>query len=247
MSLLSQLGQLASTPTIGLARQVGQLFFPREYKILSSDKTVEIKIDTVVEERHESTLTISKYAVEQGADMADHYIVNPAIFNLTGVISDISSNEAIDYALTGLAKHTVDSVSGLFNENSGGKDEEETGTRSQLAWKELKALQRSGVFVDYNSHLNLYKNMLITHLSVAQEKSTSQVIVFAMTLEQVFIAELEVVKGSGVFKSANKDKGKADTAIRNGSITQKGIVQGVKEKQKTTLAHTADFFLKVSK
>lgn len=243
MSLLSQIGDITSVPSLGLARQVGQLFFPREYRLLSSDKTVEIKIDTVMNERHESALTISKYAVEQGADMSDHFIVNPTVFNLTGVISDISSNEIIDYALTGAAKKAFTGATGLFDENSDGNEEEESGTRSQLAWKELVSLQQSGLFVDFNSQLALYKNMMITRLSVSQDNSTSNAIFFDMTLEQVLIAELEVVKGKGIFKSADPSKGKADTPARNADVVQKGKKAGVTQAPQTGLARAADFFL----
>lgn len=228
MSLLSQIGDIASNPSIGLARQVGQLFFPREYKVLSSDQSVEIKIDTVTAERHESSLSITRYAVEQGADMVDHYSVNPVSFNLSGVISDVSSNEIIDYAIPSLA-------------SAFGTDEEESGTRSQLAWKELVALQQSGKFVDFNSQLKLYKNMMITRLSVTQENTTSRAIFFDMTLEQIRTAELEVVNGAGVFSIAGSSKGKADTPIRNASLVQKGRQAGTTQ-DKTGLAKATDFF-----
>ena len=244
MSLLSQIGDIASNPSLGLARQVGHLFFPREYKLLSSDKSVEVKIDTVTTERHESTLSITKYAVEQGADMSDHFVVNPTVFNLSGAVSDISDNEIVDFALTGLAKKAFDGASGLFDENSNGADEEESGTRSQLAWKELVALQQSGLFIDFNSQLSLYKNMLITRLSVVQDKTTARAIFFDMTLEQILISELEVVKGKGIFKSGDPSKGKADTPARNSDITQKGKKSGAAVTPKTGLAQVTDFFLK---
>jgi len=227
MSLLGQIGDIVSNPSIGLARQVGQLFFPREYKLLSSDKSVEIKIDTVTEEKHESSLAITRYAVEQGADMSDHYIVNPVVFNLSGIISDISSNEIIDFAVPSF-------ITNLFD------DEEESGTRSQLAWRELVSLQQSGLFIDFNSQLVLYKNMLITRLAVVQNKTSSKAIHFDMTLEQVLVAELEVVKGEGVFSSEDPTKGKEDTPARNETITQKGKQAGTA--QKTGLARVADFF-----
>lgn len=222
MSLLSQLGDI--TPSIGLARQVGQLFFPREYKLLSDD--AEIKIDTVIKETHASSLSLTKFAVEQGADMSDHYVVNPVVFSLSGVISDISSNEFIDFALTGLAKKAVDSVTGLFGDD---KDTEETGTKSQLAWKQLKALQQSGDFITYTSNLEVYENMLMTNLTTSQDTTTSKAIYFDMTLEQVLIAELEVVEGKGVFTSADETKGNPSTKDKMSDVTQKGKKVGAKE------------------
>lgn len=215
MSLLTQFGDIR--PSIGLGRQVGQLFFPREYKLLTEES--EIRIDTVLSEIHNSSLSLTKFAVEQGADMSDHYVVNPIIFNLVGVISDISSNEFIDFALTGLAKKAVDSVIGLLGD---GADTEESGTKSQLAWKQLKALQQSGEFITYNSNLEVYENMLITNLSVKQNSETSRAITFDMTLEQVLIADLEIVKGQGIFSSLDPSKGNPSTKDKMGDATQKG-------------------------
>jgi len=198
--------------------------FPREYKLLTEDS--EIKIDTVLSEGHSSSLSLTKFAVEQGADMSDHYVINPVVFNLTGVISDISSNEFVDFALTGLAKKAVDSVVGLFGED---EDTEESGTKSQLAWKQLKALQQSGEFIIYNSNLEVYENMLITSLTVKQNSETSRAINFDMTLEQVLIADLEVVKGQGVFTSPDATKGNPSTKDKMAEVTQKGKKQGTKK------------------
>ena len=175
--------------------------------------------------------------------MSDHFTVNPTVFNLSGVISDISGNEIIDFALTGPVKGAFAGVTGLFDKNSSGDDEEESGTRSQLAWRELEALQQSGLFVDFNSQLKLYKNMLITRLSVVQDKTTSRAIFFDMTLEQILISELEVVKGKGIFKSGDPTKGKADTPARNADITQKGKKVGANVTSQTGLAQVTDFFL----
>ena len=231
MSLLSQIGDNFRNPTLGLARQVGQLFFPREYMIESDD--VEIKIDTVISERHESTLSITKYAVEQGADMSDHYVVAPLIFNFTGLISDIYSNEIIDFALTGAAGAAADllGINKLLGRTSGSK--------SQLAWEQLKDLQQSGQFITYVSNLEVYENMLISRLSVNQDATTSQAIVFEMTLEQVLTADIEVVKGEGKFASSDVTKGKKETQTRMSKITANGKKSG---ESKTFAASFLDRF-----
>lgn len=223
MSLLKQFGDLYP-PSVGIARQVGQLFFPKDYKLLSEDG--ELVIDTVVSEGHASSLSLTKFAVEQGADMSDHYVVNPTIFNLSGIISDISSNEFIDFALTGLAKKTIDTAVGLLGDD---KDTEETGTKSQLAWKQLKALQQSGQFITYNSNLEVYENMLITSLTTNQDANTSRAIYFDMTLEQVLIADLEVIQGKGTFTSSDPTKGNPSTVDKMSDVTQKGKKTGTKE------------------
>ena len=85
--------------------------------------------------------------------------------------------------------------------------------------------------------------MMITRLSVSQDKETSNAIFFDMTLEQVLISELEVVKGKGIFQSANPFKGKADTPARNADVVQKGKKTGTTQEPKTGLARVADFFL----
>lgn len=226
MALLSQLGTLFENPNLGLARQVGQLLFPREYKISSDD--VDVKIDTVISESHESVLNITKYAVEQGADMSDHYVVAPVVFSLSGAVSDISSNEIIDFALTGLASKAFNSVTG-----------QTSGTKSQLAWEQLKALQQSGEFITYVSNLEVYESMLITRLSVKQDVSSSQAIFFDMTLEQVLTADIEVITGVGVFSSLDPTKGKPETKDRMSDLVSGGKKSGV---DKTFLSSFTDSF-----
>ena len=83
---------------------------------------------------------------------------------------------------------------------------------------------------------------MITRLSVVQDNTTAKALFFDMTLEQILISELEVVKGKGIFKSADPSKGKADTPARNADVTQKGKKVGANVKPKTGLARAADFF-----
>ena len=219
MSLLAQIKDIGVD--IGLARQVGQLLFPREYKLVTDD-AVEFKIDTVLEESHESTISITNYAVEQGADMADHYVVNPAVFNMTCLISDITTNEFIDFGLGGIAGQAVGQTV--------------TGTRSQLAYDDLKSIQQSGAFISYESNLELYENMLISNLRVNQDKSTSKAIFFSLTLTEVFIAESETVAGQGIFSLPNSDKGNPSTKDKMASVTQKGKKKATEATDKASSA-----------
>lgn len=233
MSLLTQIGQVIENPSIGLASQVGQLFLPAREYFIKTQEGRDFKIDTVQEERHDSSITLSKYASENGADMTDHFVVNPVIFNLTGVISDISSNEFIDFDLTGPLKKAVDTISDYFTDADGSKAEE-SGSKSQLAWKGLKAIQTSGVLVAYRSNLETYENMLITQLTVRQDVDSSRKIVFDMTLEQVLRADLETTtiagtengNKSGNYTSSNPDKGNPSTPNKMAETVEKGIKNG---------------------
>lgn len=47
-----------------------------------------LKLDAVLQEAFEIEVDVTQYPIEKGADISDHAIVKPAIYTLTGVVTD---------------------------------------------------------------------------------------------------------------------------------------------------------------
>lgn len=207
MSLLNQIGDLGSLGgSIGLASQVGQLFFPREYKIGSID------IDTVLSESHTSTAEVTRYPTELGVQITDHLQMAPYTVTINALVSDIAGNEFADFGMVGMAKDAYDAVSGLFSESTDKGSAEEDLTRSKEAWAQLQAVQEYGVKMELVTNLRTYENMVITSLACTQDKDTMMIIDFTITLTEIVTVDFLKLSG-GLNTSTSKPE--TETAKNN--------------------------------
>ena len=176
MSVLVDFGNFVGG-NLGVARQMARLFFPREYKI------GDIKIDTVIDENHTSSASITTYPVEIGAAMTDHIQSNPVTLSMQCLVSDISSDEDLDIGVTGLFDYGVGGIVGeIANRNN---TDDDRNTRSMEAWKQLEQVKSNAELITIETTLKTYKNMAITSLGCTRDKDTSQAIFFSITCEEV--------------------------------------------------------------
>lgn len=148
---------------LGIARQVSRLFFPRTYSIGT------IQIDTVITEGHNSEVVKTQYPVESGATLSDHVTVLPKRVTVGGLISDINSNEFMDFGLVGQAKQMA----------------LEPNTRSSAAWKQLEEVQLKREPITLVTNLKSYSDMIIVSLSTRQNKDTVNSVFFTADLEEL--------------------------------------------------------------
>ena len=141
-----------------------------------------IQLDSVIEEAHENTIELTQNPIETGVDITDHAIVLPKKVNLRAVVTDSPLGVAAFAAI-------VDSVTGLF-----GTSTESNVTRSQQAYLSLVALQEAREPLALVTRLLIYDNMLITSISVTQDKDTSRAVFLNISLEQVIIVESQLAE-----------------------------------------------------
>lgn len=140
-----------------------------------------VALDAVLEEYHTNDMLVTKNPVEYGADVTDHAIVQPKRLNLRAVVSDTP----LGTASLGVI---IDNASNLF-----GSSTSDSQTRSTTAYNALLALQAAREPIDVQTKLRLYRNMLITNITVGQDKDTSREVQLDITLEEIVIVATEVV------------------------------------------------------
>jgi len=129
------------------------------------------KMDAVLREAHSNTIRTTKNPVEFGADITDHSIIEPVQLEIEGVVSDTPMGLA---ALGELV-------------NFGSKK-----TRSQQAYEKFIEMMNTRELVEVFTKLVAYKNMLITNVNVSQDKDTSKIVLFNISLREVRVVMSEV-------------------------------------------------------
>ena len=108
-----------------------------------------ISLDAVLTESFSSPITVTKNPVEFGANIADHAIIQPKKYTLTGVVSNTP------LSLTGAVGQIIDNISGLFGDSSGSNL-----SRSQSAYEALQAIKDEREPIEVQTglgHLQLIK------------------------------------------------------------------------------------------
>lgn len=134
-----------------------------------------IQLDSVTLEEHNSSLTKTQNPIEAGADITDHSYIEPSSLTIRGIVTDTPLGAAAIGQL-------IDSISGIF-----GSTTTDSQTRSQQAFSALEALKNAREPIEVSTKLKVYSNMLITNISVPQDKDTSRAAFLTIDLEEVFI------------------------------------------------------------
>ncbi len=143
-----------------------------------------ITMDAVISETITNTLRITKNPVELGADITDHAIIEPKQYTLDAVITDSPL----------LGVNSIDNV-GQSISSSGffGSSSEDSRTRSQAAFDALVALQESRQPIEVQTGLTFYRDMLISDITITQDKDSSRAIFFNAKLTQVILTSTEEI------------------------------------------------------
>ncbi len=162
-----------------------------------------IQLDGIVEEAHQNTIRVTQNPVETGVDITDHAIVMPKKLNITAMVTDTPLG-------TAAFAQIIDTITGLFGTSTSANI-----TRSQQAYNALVALQEAREPISITTRLVTYNDMLITDVSVSQDKDTSRSIVLNISTEQVIITESSIVSIIKDDLPAGTDK-QASTPINSG-------------------------------
>jgi len=122
-----------------------------------------IKIDAMVEEVYNHTAVVTKYPIEEGAQISDHVVDDPDSINLTGKIAPVSI-----YALD-LPSYST--------------------TRIYDTHLKLLKLKEAKEPITIVTGLKSYKNMVIESYTVSRTKDTGGSLSFAMNLTNVKIVK----------------------------------------------------------
>ena len=186
----------------GIVAQVGALLTNEGYEIGG------VKIDLIIDQSHDSTVTATSYPIEFGANVTDHIYANPNSVTVSGIISDMEIGNFFDVGLIG----TAGKVKGLATGDS--------STKSSQSWKKLKEIQRSGQLLKLVTELQEYDNMAIISMTTKQDKDSNTEVRFNMNLREIFIVGSERYKGDlgklvGNTKPPSKKRTESKRAAEN--------------------------------
>lgn len=138
-----------------------------------------IELDAFLTESHENVVTLTKNPVEMGANITDHAIIEPKRIVIVAEVTDSPLGTA---AFTQI----IDNITGLFSSS-------QNKTRSNTAYNAILQLQELREPLQVQTKLKLYQNMIITNLSVSQDKDTSRMVSMRIAMEEVLITESKLV------------------------------------------------------
>lgn len=141
-----------------------------------------IELDAVISETHNNQVRLTKNPVEFGADISDHAIIEPKRVSIVAQVSDTPLGAAA-------IGQIIDLVSGLF-----GTSTSQNLTRSNIAYNAIVQLMEQREPIQIQTKLTLYTDMIITSLSVTQDKDTSRVVLMNISLEEVLISESQILR-----------------------------------------------------
>ena len=143
---------------------------------------------------HVSNLRITEHPVQTGASISDHAYLEPRELTIELAMSDTASSV----------------VSGQFSWG---------WSRSVKAYQVLQELQAQRVPMQVLTRLGLYKNMLITALSVPDDYKTLYGLRASVTMKEVLVATTKTVKISARPQTTNStNRGQPEPAEPNESI-----------------------------
>ena len=163
-----------------------------------------IQLDAVISESHVNEVSLTNNPVELGAEITDNAVVQPKQINILAEVSDTP----LGVAALG---QIVDLVTGLF-----GTSTTDNITRSNAAYNAIIQLQEEREPIEIQTKLKLYTNMIITNVSVQQDKNTSRIVRMSIDLQQVIITESEIVQLTEEQLQAGSTKEQASSAEKSG-------------------------------
>ena len=147
---------------------IAQLFF-RKPNLIGT-----IELDVIIQEGATASARITKNPVENGADINDHIIIDPMVFTMSGVVSDIKTSIIGSIGLL----NSVESVISTFTR---------TNTPSKEAWDELLLLHAERTPFELVTNIKTYENVVIQSLTETQDKDTSNALFFSATLTEIIL------------------------------------------------------------
>lgn len=191
-----------------------------------------IVIDATLSETHNFSATATDFPVETGFSISDNIINSPKEYSLEGLISD----DPVDILQRGVVERTVgwiipEELQGKINQNV--LDNSTTGKPSLANFIQLEEIFDKKLPVQIQCDLKLYKNMVMTSLSVPRSTHTYRALRFSATFKQIIIVDVEYVKAPKrlvaheVNAHPEKDLGKQSATELAGSADNRGVFRRI--------------------
>ena len=182
-----------------------------------------IELDAVLSETHNNQVRLTKNPVELGADITDHAVIEPKKINIQAQVSDTPLG-------TAAFGQIVDLVTGLF-----GTSTAQNITRSNTAYNAMVQLMEEREPIEVQTKLKLYQDMVITSLSVTQDKNTSRIVLMNISLEEILITESQIVKldpeqlqeGSTREQATSAEKKGRQEPVAPSETTNKSVLKSI--------------------
>jgi hypothetical protein len=162
-------------------------------------KLATIPLQVIASESTTDTLTITKQPVQQGASITDHAYKEPISFSHSIYFTSGSTSTGIS-----------------------------AGTPLDQLYKQLLDLQASAIPFDIVTPKRIYKNMLMSALTLTTDKLTENCLAFHITYQEALIVKLvvgqvdrSVLKRPGS-NGATQNAGQKSSALRTGADFIKG-------------------------
>lgn len=179
------------------------LFIRKKSTIGNGNVTIEL--DAVLNENHSSKVRVTSNPVELGADITDHKITEPKELNILGVVSDTP------IGIINATGQIIDNTTSLFGSSSSSNV-----TRSTQAYLAIEQLQQANELIEIQTNIKLYTNMIITNLSLVQDKDSSRIVLMNISLKEIIIVESETIEiGANQLEEGT-------TTIQSSSTSQRG-------------------------
>lgn len=166
--------------------------FTRKAPTIGGNRTGQTgyAFDAVLEDTLEISVNVTTYPVESGARVADHRILNPFKYTLTGAISNNPLQVQVTDFLGGVISNFIDNplVAGAAGLSAGflaGSDETRASSTLQL----LIDLMQNGQPFDVDAGDITLVNMVITKLSRTKEPRNENGLEFVAELQELVTLE----------------------------------------------------------
>lgn len=183
--------------------------------IISSDDS-QIAFDSVTNEQHNASATVTEHPVEDGADIADHIQQDLDALQLQGIVSD----------------HPI-----LINVEAG-PDPSVPGTdprqRAKAAYNEFLRLKNAGALLTVTTELRTYEDLAITGIAVVKDKDKRHILDIGLTLTPIRKATVQLVDAPRPRNPVHKDRRKG------GRKPKKSPKTAVEEKADLSLTNAAN-------
>ncbi len=156
-----------------------------------------ITFDAVLSNTLEFGVTYTNYPIESGANVTDHGITEPFVWEITGAISDYATEFSLGSFGSGFVSNLDDSgyfatAAGLTSGWLTGGD----GTRSATALGLLIELANSKQPFDVDAGDIFLRNMVITSISRTADPTTEGALIFKAELMELSTLDVVLARGN---------------------------------------------------
>lgn len=142
----------------------------------------EIGLDLILDEEHSQDVAVTEHPIQKGSPVADHVVAELREGSLRALVTNWSINH-----------QTPD----------GGTPNNRAGE----AWEALKALQLKGEPVTIVTALEVYRDVVITHLDTNRDGETGEALEIGIEFKQVKQVDLKETEVSVEVQPADMDSG----------------------------------------